>query len=135
MSFLLELSFNMKKNTNVSDFIEGIRTCAYNYNCSDFYVNYEIMGKNRTIFRNHCISTITFSEDMDIDLCKFIKEIKKNKNLYIESLYYDNISIKILYVSKKYLSTMPKAKAKEYINKKNKINLSAISPTILKDNL
>ena len=35
--------------------------------------NYEIMGKNRTIYRNHCISTITFSEDMDIDLCKFIK--------------------------------------------------------------
>ena len=120
MSFVFELSFNIKKNKNVTDFINNIEKLAWYYMCESFNINYEFMGKNRQIMRNHCILTILFPDDQCNNIYKFIKQIKKNKNIYIESFYYDNIKIELIFLSDKYLKTMNKKIAKDFIeNRKN----------------
>ena len=121
MGYLLELSYNLKKERNHTITIDKMREIAYNNHCECFYVNYEFVGYRRKIYRNHCILTAHFSDDEE-NVCSFIKQIKNlpHNIIYIESLSYDDIIFKLIYVSKKYLNFMEKEKAKEYILKKKK---------------
>tara|TARA_B100001964_G_C13824521_1_gene418778 strand:- start:71 stop:484 length:414 start_codon:yes stop_codon:yes gene_type:complete len=119
--YLLELSYNLKKQRNHTITIDTLRNLAYNNNCENFYVNYEFVGQQRKLYRHHCILTIHFSENED-NVCKFIKQIKNlpNNIIYVESLSYDDIIFKLIYVSKTYLNIMEKEKAKEYLSNRKK---------------
>ena len=96
------------------------------------YNNYEIMGKNRRIFRNHYVMTFVFEED-DNNVALFIRKIKKNKNIKIESISYDNCIFKLMYASKKYLNIMEKCKAKEYLEQKRNHKLFKQESIIMKE--
>ena len=102
MGFLIELSFNINKVSNFIQTKEMILKIAEKYNKTFSYNNHEIMGKNRTIFRNHYVMTYLFEDDEN-DIVKFIKQIKLMKHIYIESISYDDCVFKMMYASKKYL--------------------------------
>jgi hypothetical protein len=119
MSYLFELSFNIKKNKNINEIIDYVETVSYENYCERVFINYELMGKNRTIYKNNCIITISFEEN-NKNIYKFIKTINNNKNLKFEIIYYDNITINLIYISNTYLKTMEKQKVEEFLNKKNK---------------
>ena len=53
MTYLIELSYNLSKNTNLNETINKLLTKAENCRLENFYKNYEFMGKNRRIIRNH----------------------------------------------------------------------------------
>ena len=80
MGYLIELSINIKKNTNISELKETVKTLAKKYNCSFMYDSYEYIVNNRYYFRNHCIITMEFPDD-DANLISFINSIKKNKKV------------------------------------------------------
>ena len=132
MGFLIELSFNINKVTNFIQTKETILKIAETHNKIFSYNNHEIMGKNRTIFRNHYVMTYLF-EDNEIEVAKFIKKIKLMKHINIESISYDNCVLKMMYASKKYLNIMDKDKAKEYLEKKRNNTLFNSDSVIMKE--
>lgn len=132
MGYLIELSFNINKVTNFIQTKETILKMAETHNKIFSYNNHEIMGKNRTIFRNHYVMTYLF-EDNDIEVAKFIKKIKLMKYINIESISYDNCILKMMYASKKYLNIMDKDKAKEYLEKKRNNTLFKSDSVIMKE--
>jgi hypothetical protein len=68
--------------------------------------------------RNHHILVFIFDDNDVKNLEHFIKELKKYKNVYIECLYEDNITCKLIYASQYYLSTIDKDKVIMYKKRK-----------------
>jgi len=132
MGYLIELSFNINKVTNFIQIKEKILKIAEEHRKTFSYNNHEIMGKNRTIFRNHYVMTFLFEDD-EIEVAKFIKKIKLIKYVNIESISYDNCVLKMMYASKKYLNIMDKDKAKEYLEKKRNNTLFDSNSVIIKE--
>jgi len=132
MGFLIELSFDIIKTKNFISLKQSIIQLADKYGKTFLYNNHEIMGKNRTIFRNHYVITILFEENEE-NVSKFIKTIKKNKNIKIESISYDNCILKMMYASRRYLNIMDKYKAKEYLEKKKNNTLFKSDSIIMKE--
>lgn len=132
MGYLIELSFNINKVTNFIQTKDTILKMAETHNKIFSYNNHEIMGKNRTIFRNHYVMTYLF-EDNEIEVAKFIKQIKLMKHINIESISYDNCVLKMMYASKKYLNIMEKDKAKEYLEKRRNNTLFKSDSVIMKE--
>ena len=114
MTYLIELSYNLSKNTNLNETINKLLEKAAMCRLENFYKNYEFMGKNRKIIRNHCVLTFIFEEHMEL-VSEFIRFVKKLKLINIESVSYDNTVFKIIYASKKYLNFMEKEFALKYI--------------------
>ena len=114
MTYLIELSYNLSKNTNLNETINKQLKKAAMCRLENFYKNYEFMGKNRKIIRNHCVLTFIFEEHMEL-VSEFIRFVKKLKLINIESVSYDNTVFKIIYASKKYLNFMEKEFALKYI--------------------
>ena len=122
MTYLIELSYNLSKNTSLNDTISKLLTKAENCRLENFYKNYEYMGKNRRIIRNHCILTFMFEEHLEL-VSEFIRFVKKIKTVNIESVSYDNAIFKLIYESKKYLNFMEKEFALKYIEDRRNGNL------------
>ena len=122
MTYLIELSYNLSKNTNLNDTINKLLTKAENCRLEKFYKNFEFMGKNRRIIRNHCILTFMFEEHIEL-VSEFIRFVKKIKTVNIESVSYDNAVFKLIYASKKYLNFMEKEFALKYIQDRRNGNL------------
>ena len=122
MTYLIELSYNLSKNTNLNETINKLLIKAENCRLEKFYKNYEFMGKNRTIIRNHCVLTFIFEEHMEL-VSEFIRYVKKLKIVNIESVSYDNAVFKLIYASKKYLNFMEKEFALKYIEDRRNGNL------------
>ena len=114
MTYLIELSYNLSKNTNLNETINKLLEKAAMCRLENFYKNYEFMGKNRKIIRNHCVLTFIFEEHMEL-VSEFIRFVKKLKLINIESVSYDNTVFKIIYASKNYLNFMEKEFALKYI--------------------
>ena len=122
MTYLIELSYNLSNNTNLNETINKLLIKAENCRLEKFYKNYEFMGKNRTIIRNHCVLTFIFEEHMEL-VSEFIRYVKKLKIVNIESVSYDNAVFKLIYASKKYLNFMEKEFALKYIEDRRNGNL------------
>ena len=75
------------------------------------------MGKNRQIYRNHCVITFLFLEHDEL-LAEFIRYAKKIKSISIESLGLDKGKFELMYASKKYLNMMEKEYVDRYLTLK-----------------
>lgn len=103
MNLTISLNQNLKKNNEHLQVENLIYDIANNTNCFNIYNDFELDGINNYIKNNNKIYIIEYDNiDYFINFLVFIKSIiKKNKNLYIEYIYNDNI---ILYASNKYLN-------------------------------
>ena len=122
MTYLIELSYNLSKNTSLNQTISTLLDKAENCRLEHFYKNYEYMGRNRRIIRNHCILTFIFEEHLEL-VSEFIRFVKKLRTVNIESVSYDNTIFKLIYASKKYLNFMEKEFALKYIEDRRNGNL------------
>ena len=112
MAYQIEISVNLNKITNLSEIKQLLLNKADDCKLEDYYIIYEHMGKNRQIYRNHCIITFFFLEHDEL-LAEFIRYAKKIKNISIESLGLDKGKFELMYASKKYLNMMEK----EYVDR------------------
>ncbi len=101
MTYQIELSINLKQATNLSELKKLLVTKAEECKVEDYYTMYEHFGKNRTVYRNHCILTFLFTENDEL-LAEFINYSKKFKNISIESVGLDKGLFKLIYASKNY---------------------------------
>jgi len=102
MGYNIEVSFNILKNSSVTEIQNRIINGAEFYECEFFYEDYEY-NSNAQFKRNHCIITFIFSEKNIDKLVKFVRFIKNTSGVYLESIYHDN-SNSILYASQYYIT-------------------------------
>jgi hypothetical protein len=134
MGYIIEVSFNIFKNSNVTEIEEEIISFAKKCNSTFFYSNCE-MEKNIGIQRNHLVITAHFEEkgkeDKKMeDLLCFLNYIKKQKGIYIESIYNEETN-QILYASQYYLTMMDKFLSKKYQTNKRSRSYSEDETIIL----
>ena len=119
MAYIIELSFDLRKKSNLTETKTIFENNALKHGCERFYHNYEISGIRRTIKREHYVMTFIFEEN-EIEVAKFLKFVKKEKNINIESVVYEDTIVKLMYASKSYLNMVEKEFAKlYYIQKRN----------------
>jgi hypothetical protein len=132
MVYQIELSLDIKKTGNVTEYKQLFVNEALKNGCEIYFFNYEFMGQNRRVYRNHYILTFVFKENEEL-IANFIRFVKKYKrHVYIESIFYDNCVVKIMHASPRYLNIMEKDMAKNYIEKRKSNNLFKNDSVIIK---
>tara|TARA_B100001093_G_C26843879_1_gene1021838 strand:- start:2468 stop:2872 length:405 start_codon:yes stop_codon:yes gene_type:complete len=119
MAYKIDLSLKLKNLSSATNTINKLVDDSYYFGCEEHFVNYEFINKKKIIIRNHCVITLTFPL-IEKYMLDFIKYVKNDRNVYIETLAIEDFSYKILYASKRYLNIMEKGKAKEYNENKKK---------------
>ena len=135
MVYQIDVAINLNKISNLSEIKLKLLEKANECKLEKYFLQFEHIGKNRQIFRNHCIITFFFIENDEL-LSDFIRFTKKIKNINIELVGLDDTKFKIIYASKKYLNIMEKEHASNYLELKRNNKLykqdSIIFKTILK---
>ena len=121
MGYLIELSFSLKNLSNLEKFITKFLDNAEKNNCDFYYQDFEIINKN-TI----CIYNINLN--FEYNIIKFIRHIRNNKKIKIDFLGIHDKDI--IFASKKYLNTIDKNIALEYLKNKRNGSLEKLSPSI-----
>lgn len=104
----IDVSFDILRNS-VSKMQLNIETTGKKNDCKYFYTTTE-MEKNNKIYRNHQVTTLEF--DSYKNVINFIKEMRKNKKVHIESIYNESTN-KMLYSSLYYKTIIQKIEARE----------------------
>lgn len=113
MGYNIEVSFNILKNSSITEIQNRITHGAKLYGCDFWYEDYEY-DENAQFKRNHCIITVNFSEKNIDELVKFVRFIKTMYDVYLECIYDDNSNC-ILYASQYYITQkMDKIRGKLY---------------------
>ena len=115
MVFTIEIAMNVLNHSSMLE--NNLIDIAYTHHAISHYYLTE-MENNNYRNRSHLILAFTFENDNIKNLENFIKDIKKWKNIYIESLYEENITCKLIYASSYYLSTIDKDKVILYNKRK-----------------
>ena len=131
MGYNIEVSFNIFKNSNVTELEDYIVSNAKICECDFFYSNCE-MEKNLYRQRNHKVITINFDDKKMQRLLKFLNSIKKIKGVYIESIYNENTN-GIIYASQYYLTLMDKNLSNIYKLTRRERSYSEDDTMILKE--
>lgn len=122
MVYQIDVAVNLNKISNLSEVKKKIIEKAHECKLEKYFSQFEHIGRNRQIFRNHCVLTLFFIENDEL-LSDFIRFIKKIKNVNIEMIGLDATKFKIIYASKKYLNIMEKEHANNYLELKRKNQL------------
>ena len=137
MVYQIEVAINLKKVTNLTEIKNNLLDKADDCKLEDYYIMYEHIGKNRQVYRNHCVIVFLFTENDEL-LADFIRYTKNIKNINIECIGLDKGKFELMYASKKYLNIMEKEFAEKYLIAKRSKQLykqdSIIFKTILKKN-
>ena len=122
MGYNIEISINMLKHANITEVKREIVDIALDLDCTYYYYIYEY--EDRIKFpRNHCIIVVNFdsennenneNNDKMFKCARFLKIVKKMKDLYIECIYDDDILCRLIYASAYYLKNVERDKAIKY---------------------
>jgi len=130
MGYNIELSFDILKNSSISEIQNNIKELATKNRCSYCYEDYEY-ETNVQYKRQHCIMTTNFENSNIKYLVEFLKNITLMEGLHIELIFDEELN-KILYASKYYQTQkMNKYIAKDYNNKKRDRSYSEDDTLIL----
>ena len=121
MVYQIEVSVNLNKVTNLTEIKNMLLSKAEECKLEDFYTMFEHIGKNRQIYRNHCVFVFLFIENDEL-LADFIRYTKNIKYVSIECVGLDKGKFELIYASKKYLNMMEKEFAQKYLVKKELMN-------------
>ena len=120
MGYLIELSFSLKNISNFDTMKSNIVANAKKNNCSFYFEDYDFY---KTF---DCIYNFTFP-DNEKYLISFICFINQQKKIKVDMIGYDD---KIIFASNKYLKSMNKDKAKDYIVAKKYNSFKINNPNI-----
>jgi len=113
MGYNIDLSINLIKQSNYTKLEAEMIDIAQYYNCESFYHITET-DETSKIPRCHSITNITFPDEEFNNFLKFIENIRKKREWYIECIYQGENAVKLIYASSYYLKTINKDKAEQY---------------------
>jgi hypothetical protein len=123
MGYNIEISVDMAKHPDFSRFKSEIVDFALDSGCDHYYYLYEMEGGGQRK-RNHCIIVVNFNDDEIFNCSKFLKTIRKMKELHIECVYEDSLVCKLIYASQFYQTKMDREKVTKYNKFKRERSLS-----------
>ena len=119
MGYAIELSTDERKAEMVVENELMRRQEADKHMCEMQYFTHEVEGKKRKIFKLNRIQVVIFAENNFESMLKYIQEIRRKRQNYIECIYRDDSTSNLLYASPKYLKNIDKNFARSY-KKQNK---------------
>ena len=122
MGYIIDVSFDIRKTGQVTSLQKTIIDCANECECSSSYIEYELEGKRRTIYRNSCVITVVFAEvceDNFLQILTFLNTVSSLKNVYVESIYCD-WPPHFVHTTSKYVNMMTNLGAKKEVRRKNR---------------
>jgi len=112
MGYEIELSFDLSlENVVKHKLVWKANLCLCEYN----YLQYDLEGRRKQIYRKNCVMTFIFPEE-GLPMQRFIRYAKAMRGVSIECMATSEGEI--LFASSRYLSMMPKHKAQEYRKKR-----------------
>lgn len=131
MGYSIEVSFNILKNSSVTEIknmiIDGAEECG----CDSFYEDYEY-DVHTQFKRSHCVMTLIFSNSDITELVRFLRFIRSRCGVCLELIYDDN-EYYILYASQYYITQkMDKFYGKTYKKERRERSYSDDENMILK---
>jgi len=131
MGYSIEVSFNILKNSSVTETRNMIINGAEECGCESFHEDYEYESHTK-LNRNHCVITLNFSKTDITEIIRFLTFIRSRCGLYLELIYDDN-EYNILYASQYYITQkMNKNRGKTYKNERRERSYSDDENMILK---
>jgi hypothetical protein len=119
MGYFIELSVSLKKSANLSEIKYNLLKKAKECRYINFYDDFNVEGRNRTILKNQCILTFIFEEHDEL-FADFIKYSKQHYKVSVDLVAIDEPKFEMLYASHSYLNSMDKFLAKKFIEKRKK---------------
>ena len=103
MGLVIEISIDIKKESQVTENKSFFSQLAEKYNCESYYYIYETDGINSIIERNVCIQVVEFNTPETTleknNILNFIKKVINNKLTKLDTIYQDNGKINMIYNS------------------------------------
>lgn len=103
MGLVIEISIDIKKESQVTENKSFLSELAEKYNCESHYYIYETEGRNSKIERNDCIQVVEFNTPETTleknNILNFIKKVISNKFTKLDTIYQDNGKINMIYNS------------------------------------
>jgi hypothetical protein len=131
MGYNIEVSFDILKNSSVTELQATVRNLAEECGCESFYEDYEY-ETNTQYKRNHCIMTVNFHDKNSQNLLHFLKTVRIKEGLFLE-LIYDEDTRTVLYASQYYVTQkMNKSNAKFFKKERRERSYSDDEHMILK---
>ena len=123
MGYSIEVSFNILKNSSVTEIKNVIINGAEECGCDSFHEDYEFDAHTQ-FKRNHCVMTLIFSKPDITDLIRFLRFIRTTCGIHLETIYDEN-EYYILYASQYYITQkMDKCHGKTYKNERRERSYS-----------
>lgn len=134
MSYEIEMSFDLKKQKNVTKLLNATFDLADKNNCDRHFEFTECEGPVRKLRRQAYVLVFCFYEEKLTEMTNFLKEIieKYKKKIYIESIY-EVEKHSLIYASPHYIQIMEKDQRENYINKKQTKSFTETEYFILRD--
>ena len=85
MTYQIEIGIDLNKITNLSEIKNLLVDNATECKMEDYYQQYEHMGQNRKIYRNHCVISFFFIDHYEL-FADFIRYLTNIKNIIIKSV-------------------------------------------------
>ena len=117
MTFHIDIALDLRKEGKITHYKRIVVGNAEKNNCVDYYGNYEMYGRGRTITRNHYVLSFTFP-DTENHLIRFMQFVKQETPWQIEMIGYEHGKYELLYASRKYLTLMEAEMARKYIKQR-----------------
>ena len=134
MSYEIEMSFDLKKQKNVTKLLNATFDLAEKNDCDRHFEFTECEGSVRKLRRQAYVLVFCFYEEKLTEMTNFLKEIieKYKKKIYIESIY-EVEKHSLIYASSHYIQIMDKDQRENYINKKQMKSFTETEYFILRD--
>ena len=89
MGYNIEVSFDILKNSSVTELQNMVRNFAEECGCDTFYEDYEY-DHFAQFKRNHCVMSVDFSQKNITNFLQFLKFVRNNEGLFLELIYDEN---------------------------------------------
>jgi hypothetical protein len=122
MTFHIDISIDLRKDGNVARHKQLVVGNAEKNNALDYYGNYEMWGRGRTITRNHYVMSFTFPE-IEKNILRFIQFVKQETSWQIEMVGIEQGKYELIFASRKYLTLMEAEMARKYIRTKKQLKI------------
>jgi len=120
MTFHIDISIDLRKAGNVTHHRQLVERNAEKNNAIDYYGNYEMWGRGRTVTRNHYVMSYTFPS-IEKNILRFIQFVKEETSWQIEMVGFEQGKYELLFASRKYLTLMEAEMVRKYIRQKKHI--------------
>ena len=134
MGYEIEMSFDLRKQKNITNLLNGTIELADNNLCDRHFQFTECEGNVRNLKRQSYVLVFCFNEDRFTEMTKFLKEVieRYKKKIYIESIYeVDKHSL--IYASSYYMDLMGKEQKDDYKHRRETRSFSETDYFILRD--